>query len=92
LRGKTRAEIDALSWKEWTDLRPPTANARLVLVIGDGAGTRASSGNIEAHECAACSHDLRYPNDRLLKVRVGSFVCRGPVLAPIGYTAWVRPT
>jgi hypothetical protein len=77
LRGKTRAELDALSWKEWTALRPPTANARFVLVSGEGAGARPKSKNIEAHECAACSQDLRYPYDRLLKVRVGSFVCRG---------------
>lgn len=30
LRGKTRAELDALSWHEWTALRSPAANVRLV--------------------------------------------------------------
>jgi hypothetical protein len=77
LRGKSRAEIDALTWAEWADLRPTTANARFVVVPGDGVCDRPSAGNVEAHQCGACSDELRLPYDRLSKVRVGSFVCRG---------------
>lgn len=77
LRGKTREELQSLSWHEWIALRPARANARFVLVTGDGACERPAAGKIEAHECAACSQDLRYPYDRLLKLRVGSVVTRG---------------
>ena len=77
LRGKTRAEIDALSPQDWTALRPRTANARFAVVAGSEACDRPAMGTIEAHQCAACSDEVRFPYDRLIKVRVGSFVCRG---------------
>ena len=77
LRGKTHSEIDALSWREWIDLRPPTANARFVVIEGERTCARPRSGRMEAHECAGCSAALGFAYDRLLKVRVGSFICRG---------------
>jgi hypothetical protein len=77
LRGKTRAEIDALTFTEWKAIKPPDANARLAVVAGDVTCERPSSGPIEAHQCGACSDDLGFPYDRLIKVRVGSFTCRG---------------
>jgi hypothetical protein len=77
LRGMTRAEIDALTYEEWTALQPRDANSRFVVVDGDGTCDRPSLSGFEAHQCGACSDAVRYPYDRLLKVRLGAVVCRG---------------
>ena len=76
LRGKRRAEIDALSATEWNALKPRAANARFAVIDGGGLCDRPTVGDVEAHQCGACSDELRFPYDRLLKVRVGSFACR----------------
>jgi hypothetical protein len=73
----TRAEIDALTAPEWNALKPRDANSRFVVVDGDGTCDRPSLSGFEAHQCGACSDAVRYPYDRLLKVRIGAFVSRG---------------
>jgi hypothetical protein len=77
MRGKTRAEIDALTYEEWKALRPRQANSRLVLISGDNVPKRPAAGFIEGHQCGACTTQLGFGYDRLIKVRVGAFVCRG---------------
>ena len=79
LRGKTRAEIDVLSAAEWKALRPRAANSRLAVIEGTSACARPSTGNLEAHQCAACSDEVRFPYDRLVKIRVRTMVCRGTI-------------
>lgn len=77
LRGKTRAEIDALTYHEWTALKPRHANSRFVVVDGENTCERPNVGNIEGHQCGPCANELGFGYDRLTKIRVGAFVCRG---------------
>jgi hypothetical protein len=77
LRGKTRTEIDALSYEEWKALKRREANSRFAVVEGGGACERPAAGYIEGHQCGACATELGFGYDRLTKIRVGAFVCRG---------------